>query len=369
MTSPTVGMAIEQIETPALIVDLEAFEDNLDSMRQVIEAAGVRLRAHAKTHKSVDVARLQIARGGVCGICVQKTAEAEVMVAGGIADLMVSNQVTVPSKISRLAALTDQARIYVCADDSDNIAGLSSAMAGRENALGVLVEIDVGNGRCGVEPGTAALRLARQITAADGLHFAGLQAYQGNAQHIRDPIERAAEIARVVEQTAATVALLEDAGLPCPIVAGAGTGTFPFEAASGIYNEVQCGSYVFMDADYKRVQGADGAPLAFHNALYVLTSVMSVAGKGRAVCDAGHKAASLDSGLPVILDRPDLVYNEASDEHGVIDDPDNSLSLNQRLWLIPGHCDPTVNLHRDMLAVRAGRVEAIWPVSARGMGT
>ncbi len=369
MTVPTVGMTIDQIETPALIVDLDAFEDNLDSMRQIIQASGVRLRAHAKTHKSVDVAREQIARGGACGICVQKTGEAEAMIAGGITDVMISNQVTAPSKIARLASLTDKARLFVCVDDADNIAALSAAMRGRAHDLGVLVEINVGNGRCGVEPGGAALRLAQQIKAADGLVFSGLQAYQGNAQHIRDHEMRAAEVARVVQATAETVRVLENAGLPCSIVAGAGTGTFPLEADSGVYNEVQCGSYIFMDADYKRVRDANDDPLAFRNALYVLTSIMSVAGQGRAVCDAGHKAASIDSGLPIIQDRPDLNYREASDEHGVIDDPEDSLTLNQRLWLIPGHCDPTVNLHDTMIAVRAGQVEAIWPVSARGMGT
>lgn len=366
-SNPRIGIAEAEIETPALVVDLDAFEDNLDAMARFIAASGVRLRAHAKTHKSVDVAQLQMTRGGACGICVQKTGEAEALVAGGITDVMVSNQVTMPSKIARLAALTDRARILVCADDTANINALSAAMSGRDATLEVLVEIDVGNGRCGVEPGAPAVALARRIAAAGGLTFAGLQAYQGNAQHIRDHTERAATVAGVIDQTARTVAMLEAAGLPCLIVAG--TGTFPFEAGSGVYNEVQAGSYVFMDADYKRVRGDDGAPLAFRNALFVLSSVMSVAGAGRAVCDAGHKAASIDSGFPVVSGRTDLTYAEASDEHGVITDPGNSLSLNEQLWLIPGHCDPTVNLHDRIIALRSGMVEAIWPVSARGMGT
>ena len=365
----TPGTPIDDIDTPALIVDLDAFEANLDKMRSVVEAAGVRLRAHAKTHKSVDVARLQMTRGGACGVCVQKTGEAEALVAGGISDVMISNQVTAPAKIARVAALAEKARILICADDADNIAALSVAMARRSTSLEVLVEIDVGNGRCGVKPGAPAVALAKQIAAADGLTFAGLQAYQGHAQHIYDHAARKAAVDDVIGQTANTIAMLNEEGLTCAIVAGAGTGSHPFEAGSGVYNELQCGSYVFMDADYGRVKTADDTPLGFQNALFVLTSIMSVAGEGHAVCDAGHKAASIDSGLSVVSGREDLTYNDASDEHGVIQDPQNSLSLNEKLWLVPGHCDPTVNLHDQIVAVRGGKVEAIWPVNARGMGT
>jgi len=369
LASPTPGTLLADIDTPALIVDLDAFEANLDRMRGVIEAAGVRLRAHAKTHKSVDIAHLQMTRGGACGVCVQKTAEAEALVAGGITDVMISNQVTAPAKIARVAALTEKARILICADDADNIMALSAAMAGRKAALGVLVEIDVGNGRCGVNPGADAEALAKQIAASDGLRFAGIQAYQGHAQHIYDHAERKAAVDDVIKQTAATVDMLSAGELSCDIVAGAGTGSHPFEAGSGVYNELQCGSYIFMDADYGRVRNESDSPLAFQNALFVLSSIMSVAGDGRAVCDAGHKAASIDSGLPLVSGRTDLIYNDASDEHGVIQDPQNTLKLNDQLWLIPGHCDPTVNLHDHLIGVRHGKVETVWPISARGAGT
>jgi len=367
--TPTPGTPLSELDTPALIVDLDAFEANLDAMRTVVEASGVRLRAHAKTHKSVDIARLQMTRGGACGVCVQKTGEAETLVAGGITDVMISNQVTALAKIERVADLTEKARILICADDAENIAALSAAMAGRKRPLEVLVEIDVGNRRCGVKPGADAVALAKQIAAADGLHFAGLQAYQGHAQHIYDHAERKAAVDEVIAQTSDTVALLKAEGLDCEIVAGAGTGTHPFEAGSGIYNELQCGSYIFMDADYGRVKSEGDSPLPYQNALFVLTSVMSIAGEGRAVCDAGHKAASIDSGFPVVQGREDLTYNDASDEHGVIEDPDNTLRLNEQLRLIPGHCDPTVNLHDQIIAVRGDKVEAVWPVSARGIGT
>ncbi len=366
---PERGISIAELDTPALIVDLDAFEANLDHMRDYVERAGVRLRAHAKTHKSVDVAKLQITRGGACGVCVQKTAEAEALVAGGITDVMISNQVTAPAKVARVAALTEKARVLICVDDSDNIAALSRVMSDRSVSLEVLVEIDVGNGRCGVKPGADAVILAKQIAAADGLRFVGLQAYQGHAQHIYDHAERKAAVDAVIAQTTQTVEMLKEAGLACDIVAGAGTGTHPFEAGSGVYNELQCGSYVFMDTDYGRVRQKDDTPLPFQNALFVLTSIMSVAGDGRAVCDAGHKAASIDCGLSLVSGREDLIYNDASDEHGVIKDPANSLHLNDQLWLIPGHCDPTVNLHDQIIAVRKGKVEEVWPVSARGMGS
>lgn len=364
-----VGSSVDEIETPALIVDLDAFEANLDALRAFVEGAGIRLRAHAKTHKSVDVARLQMTRGGACGVCVQKTAEAEALVAGGIGDVMISNQVTASSKIKRLAALTEKARIVVCVDDAENINALSDAMADHSGALDVLVEIDVGNHRCGVEPGAPAVALAKQIDASSGLRFAGVQAYQGHAQHVQDFAERKAAVDEVIALTTETVGMLKAEGLECEIIGGAGTGTYPFEAGSGVYNELQCGSYIFMDADYGRVKTESGKPLAFANALFVLSSVMSVAGKGRAVCDAGHKAASIDCGFPKVHGRKDLTYNDASDEHGVIDDPTNSLCLNERIMLIPGHCDPTVNLHDQIIGVRGGKVEVIWPVSARGMGT
>ena len=328
----------------------------------IVDAGGV-LRIDNGSGLEIDMTR-----GGACGVCVQKTAEAEALVAEGIGDVMVSNQVTGPAKIARLVALTANARILVCVDDASNIDALSRAMDGQSGTLEMLVEIEVGNNRCGVEPGAPALALAQQVAAAPGLSFAGLQAYNGSAQHIYDPEERRAELDRVIALTAGTVALLAENGLGCDIVAGAGTGSHPFEAASGVYNELQCGSYIFIDADYGRVRTKDG-PVGFENALFVLTTAMSVAGKGRAVCDAGHKAASIDSGMPVIWQRDDLTYGHPSDEHDIIADPGNTLRLNDRLWLIPGHCDPTVNLHDRLVGVRGGRVECLWPVTARGMGS
>ncbi len=362
-----VGMDLADVATPALIIDLDAFEYNVAVLRRRLDLAGVRLRAHAKTHKSVDIARYQIEHGGACGICCQKVSEAETMVAGGIGDVMVSNQVVDPGKIDRLARLAASARLLVCVDDAGNVEDLGAAARRHEAEIDCLVEIDCGAGRCGVAPGAAALELAKKIDKTSGLNFAGLQAYQGSAQHIRDYGERREAIEAAIGQTRATVKLLLDEGLECSTIAGAGTGSYHFEAASGIYNEMQCGSYIFMDADYQRVLDEDGQGIAeFRNSLFVLTSIMSKARADYAVCDAGLKVMSAESGLPVIHGAPDLEYTEISDEHGVIRDPNDRLQLNDRLKLVPGHCDPTCNLHDWYVGVRDNRVEHLWPVSARG---
>ncbi len=362
-----VGMELAEIATPALIIDLDAFEYNVAVLRRRLELAGVRLRAHAKTHKSVDIARYQVEHGGACGICCQKVSEAEIMVAGGIGDVLVSNQVVDPGKIDRLARLAAAARLLVCVDDAGNVNDLGEAARRHDAEIECLVEIDCGAGRCGVEPGATALELARQVDQTAGLRFAGLQAYEGSAQHIRDYGERREAIEAAIAQTRATVKLLLDGGLECSIIAGAGTGSYHFEAASGIYNEMQCGSYIFMDADYQRVLDEDGQGIAeFRNSLFVLTSVMSKARPGYAVCDAGLKVMSAESGLPVVYGAPDLDYASISDEHGVIHDPNDRLQLNDRLKLVPGHCDPTCNLHDWYIGIRDNRVECLWPVSARG---
>ena len=363
-----IGTAIEDVDTPCLMIDLDALERNVVKMGRFMKENGLRHRAHAKTHKSADIAAVQIERGGACGVCCQKVSEAEALVNGGVRDVLVSNQVVAPRKIARLAALATRARILVCVDDLGNVDELSAA-AGRSGAtMECLVEIDVGAGRCGVVSGETAVAIASKIAAASGLKFAGLQAYHGRAQHVRDHAERKAMIASAVASTARTVELLKGEGLSCDIVAGAGTGSYEMEGASGVYNELQCGSYVFMDVDYQKVRDEAGRFIStFENSLFIYTSVMSKAKADIAVCDAGLKVQSTDSGLPKIFGRDDIKYIKCSDEHGVISDPGNVLELNEKLRLVPGHCDPTVNLHDLYVGVRNGRVETLWPVTARGM--
>jgi D-serine deaminase-like pyridoxal phosphate-dependent protein len=365
-------MAFDEIDTPALVIDLDAFERNLRRMADATAQAGVRLRPHAKTHKSAAIAQLQMELGAV-GICCQKVSEAEILADAGIGDILVSNEIAGAGKIDRLAALARRTKIGVCVDDADNVAELAAAAERHDVNISVLVEIDVGGNRCGVAPGEPALRLAARIARSNLLRFGGLQAYHGSAQHLRGYDERRDAIARATDWTRQTVDLLSREGLNCETVGGAGTGTFAFEAATGVFNELQAGSYIFMDADYARNRNADGTAYdAFEHALFVLTTVMSKPVAGRAVVDAGHKSAAVDSGPPEPFRRPGIVYRRPSDEHGVLLSEGGALpARGEKILLIPGHCDPTVNLYDCYVCVRgmhgaSPRVEAIWPVSARG---
>lgn len=360
------GMTVSEVMTPALIVDLDAFERNLARMRDFLSRTGLRLRGHAKTHKSVDIARLQMEIGGACGICCQKVSEAEAFVRGGITDILLSNEIQGAARAERIARLAGKARIIVCVDDFSSVAALSAAATAQGTELGVLVEIDCGALRCGVAPGAAAVELAQAVARAPSLRFEGLQAYQGLLQHIADPESRLAGAKKAAEATQDTIALLKAAGLECGTVGGAGTGSFHMDATLGAINELQCGSYIFMDADYDRIRETDnGRPGGMENALFVLAGIMSTAKPGRPVCDAGLKSLAVDSGLPRI-DVAGVAYLTASDEHGVLDDPGGLLRLGDRVALVPGHCDPTCNLHDWYVGVRNGVVETVWSVSARG---
>lgn len=364
------GMAAGEIQTPCLLLDLDALERNLVRMGDFVRATGMRLRAHAKMHRSVDVARLQIGMGGAVGICCQKVAEAEVFTRAGIADILLSNQVRDPAKIDRLARLPlFGGEVSVCVDDLANVAELEAAVRRHGTRLGVLVEIDVGAARCGVATPEAAVDIARAVEAAEGLRFDGVQAYQGALQHVEDHAARAAKFEAALAILRPVIAALGAAGLPPRLVSGGGTGSFRMEAESGLYNELQCGSYAFMDADYGRIRTANGARLdeaEWENALFLLTQVMSQPVPGRAVCDAGLKSQSMESGLPLVVGCEEVAYVGASDEHGTLSDPEGRLKPGDRLRLIPGHCDPTVNLHDWLVAVRGEVVESLWPVSARG---
>jgi 3-hydroxy-D-aspartate aldolase len=362
------GMREEEIDTPALVIDLDAFESNLDTMAALLAPTGVKLRAHAKTHKSPVIAKLQMARGAV-GNCVQKVTEAEILAWGGIPDILVSNEVVGAAKLARLCALPRIAKVAVCTDDAGQVAAIETAAADASIRMTVLVEIDVGAGRCGVQPGPDAVALATRIASSKHLIFGGLQAYHGSAQHKRTPAERRALIGGAVDASRRTVEQLRQQGLDCAIVGGAGTGTFEIESKSGIYTEMQAGSYVFMDADYARNLDEAGAPVStFKHALFVLSSIMSQSQQGVAVLDAGHKAVAVDSGLPTVWQRPDIRYTSASDEHGKLQYGSETPAprLGEKLRLVPGHCDPTVDKFDWYVGVRNGRVECLWPVAARG---
>ncbi|MCT4332910.1 DSD1 family PLP-dependent enzyme [Paracoccus sp. YLB-12] len=364
------GMDEKDIQTPCLILDLDALERNVRKMGEYAKAHGMRHRSHGKMHKSVDVQKLQESLGGAVGVCCQKVSEAEVFVRGGIKDVLVSNQVRDPKKIDRLAQLPKHgSRIIVCVDDVANVADLSAAAEKHGTQIEVFVEIDCGAGRCGVKTADAVVEIARAVDAAPGLKFTGIQAYQGAMQHMDSYEDRKAKLDAAIAQVKEAVDALKDAGLEPELVSGGGTGSYYFESNSGVYNELQCGSYAFMDADYGRILDKDGNRIdqgEWENALFILTSVMSHAKADKAIVDAGLKAQSVDSGLPFIYGRDDVKYIKCSDEHGVVDDPQGVLKVNDKLRLVPGHCDPTCNVHDWYVGVRNGKVETLWPVSARG---
>jgi len=360
------GAAVDDIDTPALVVDLDAFERNLDLMANAVRGAGVALRPHAKSHKCPDIAHAQVGRGAV-GICCQKVGEAEAFVAAGIRDVLVTNEIVGSAKLARLAAMAKRATVAVLADDAGNVGEIGAAARSAGVSIGVFVEIDVGANRCGAAPGAPAAAIAGTIASTPGLAFRGIHAYHGAAQHLRAPEARRAAIASASGLAAETRAAIEARGIACPTVTGAGTGTWQHERDSGVYTEIQPGSYIFMDADYQRNALAPDQH-AFEQSLFVLATVMSAPVRARAVVDAGLKAFAFDSGPPLVYGARGLTYAKASDEHGVLAVAADARppSIGDRLWLVPGHCDPTVNLYDWIVGVRGTRVECLWPVAARG---
>jgi D-serine deaminase-like pyridoxal phosphate-dependent protein len=360
-------MRVDDVDTPALIVELPAFERNLQRMAGFAKERHLRLRPHAKMHKTPAVALRQIGLGAI-GVCCQKTSEAEALVAGGVEDVLISNQVVGTAKLARLAALAQRAVIGVCVDDASNARALSDAAKAASTLIHVYIEINAGANRCGVVAGPAALALARTVASLPNLKFMGLQAYHGSAQHLRSAAERQAAIASAIDKARQSRDLIEAAGIRCTVITGAGTGTYELEAASGVYNELQPGSYAFMDADYGRNQSSQ----PYEQSLFILTTVMSRSAD-RAVVDCGLKAHSVDSGMALVAGdasgaaMPGLEYAKASDEHGVILSSGGMLpALGAKLRLIPGHIDPTVNLHDWIIGIRSGVVTEVWPVTARG---
>lgn len=363
-----IGMPLEEVDTPALLIELDAFERNLKHMAEVIRGARARLRPHAKTHKCPVIALQQKAHGAV-GVCCQKVGEAEAMIHGGVPDVLVSNEVVGRSKVERLVALAKQAHVAVCADDTLQVTAYSEAANKYQVRLDVLVELNVGGHRCGLEAGEPVLELARQVVEAPSLRFAGLQAYHGAAQHLRTTAERREAIEFAFDRVSETKALLEQHDILCETVAGSGTGTYQLEAPSGVINELQPGSYVFMDADYARNLDEEDRPVSdFEHSLFIYTTVMSRPTRDRAIVDVGLKAHSVDSGMPLVYGMEDVEYVRASDEHGKLslNDPERGLRIGDKIKLIPGHCDPTVNLYDWYVCVRDNRVEALWPITARG---
>jgi len=364
---------MENLETPALVVDIDAALRNIQAMAARAKAANIALRPHAKTHKSPRFARLQVEAGAV-GVCCQKTGEAEILAEGGIADILVTNEIVGAAKLARLARLARFARIRTVADHPQGVDWLADAAHAAEVEIGVLVDCDLGQKRTGVATPAAAVALARKIATTPGLRFDGLQAYHGGVQHVHGFAARKAAADAANATLGAYIAAVTGAGLAPAIVSGAGTGSFALQADAG-YTEWQCGSYIFMDKQYADIGDEAGAPYRpFEQALFVLATVMSLPTPMRAVLDAGYKSLSVDGGMPAVVDMPGWKFRFGGDEHGVLErdpsvaDADAAIAprLGEKLRLVPGHGDTTIHLHESYELFRDGRAIGSWPVAARG---
>ncbi len=360
------GIKLSEVDTPALVLDLDIFDRNRRTLKEKLVGLPINFRPHAKSHKCPRIAHLQI-QDGASGICCQKVSEAEVMVNAGISDILISNQIVGEKKISRLVELAQLTAISVCVDNIANIDQLNQFAGKSKVQLNVLAEMDVGTGRCGVRDKYQLLNLVEHITTCKHLNFRGIQAYHGKAQHVRDHQTRKQHIHKASNIVKLAIQTLKEKSIFCDLVSGGGTGTMEFEANSGIFNEVQPGSYIFMDGDYSKNLDEHGKPITnFAQSLFLLTSIMSRPTANRAIVDVGLKSVAVDSGLPTPI-TDGIRFSGASDEHGILDiDNNNNLDLGEKIKLIPGHCDPTVNLHDWIIGYRGDRVKEVWPIEALG---
>jgi D-serine deaminase-like pyridoxal phosphate-dependent protein len=359
---PPIGIPVEQLDTPALLVQLEALERNNQKMADFFAGRPAALRPHTKTHKCPQIALRQL-RAGAIGITCAKVGEAEVMAEAGMTDILIANQVTGEIKIDRLTELARRCDMMVAVDDAANVGALSGACTAKGVTLRVLVEVNIGMGRCGVEPGRAAVDLAQVVAEAPNLQFKGLMGYEGHLVLVKDPQERERRVREAFGRLRDTADQLTAAGLPVEIVSGGGTGTYDVTADCPPVTEVQAGSYVFMDNTYRGVRSE------FEPSLSVLTTVVSRAMPERAVVDAGLKAMTTELGLPRPLGAEGVSVRHLSEEHGVLDlaDPEAiSWRPGDQVRFLPSHCCTTVNLYDFLHVVQDGRLVEVWPVAGRG---
>jgi D-serine deaminase-like pyridoxal phosphate-dependent protein len=357
-----------QLNTPALLVDLDAFERNLAAMAHQARDAGVALRPHAKAHKSIAVARRQLESGAI-GICCATLGEAEVLSTAGISGLLLTSPVVTQAMIARLVAI--RGTVMVVAEDGGNVAALARVFEAANRRLPVLVEVDVGQRRTGVATPADAVALARQISASPHLEYRGIQAYWGHLQQVADFAERRRVVLQQSEIVRATVAALREAGLPPGIVTGGGTGTALIDAELGLFTELQPGSYLFMDSSYGRGVLWPGGASPFEPSLFVRANVVSVNRPQHAVINAGLKSFATDSGLPFAARGAPAgtTYKFMGDEHGALVYAENSnarLALGDGVECVVSHCDPTVNLYDHLHCVRGDILVEVWRVDARG---
>ena len=356
----------DRLNTPALIIDLAAFERNVARMADFARKRGLALRPHAKSHKSADIARAQIAAGAV-GLCCAKLGEAEALAAEGIDGLHLTSPVVTPPAIARLAALSRRlTSLSVVADHPAAVDALASAAQGGP-PLTVFVDIDPGIRRTGVASANDAVTLARLIADCPSLRYGGVQFYCGAQQHIQNFAERREAIAERTRYLSKYLAELAAAGLPPKVVTGGGTGSHAIDAELGVLTELQVGSYIFMDREYAECDLGGGGTLPFETALMVDARVISANATGLVTIDAGLKAFATDAGAPVVLSGAgdDARYRFMGDEHGAVIGTDLP-GLGARITLGTPHCDPTVNLYDAYHVINGEDLAAIWPVTARG---
>ncbi|HEY9077634.1 MAG TPA: DSD1 family PLP-dependent enzyme [Anaerolineaceae bacterium] len=359
---PTPGTPVNDLDTPALLLDLDIFEANIERMSGFFREKTCRLRPHAKTHKCPQVALRQIS-AGACGITCAKVSEAEVFARAGVQDILIANQVTGQPKVNRLAALAGEVNLMVAIDREANLNEISQACKLAGTSLRILVEVDLGMQRCGVEPGQPVLNLARKICSFSNLTFSGIQAYEGHLVFIKDPEERAEKVKQAFIPLVETAALLEKHGLPASIVSGGGTGTYDLTGVLPPYNEVQAGSYVFMDSTNYQIRPE------FRPSLSVLSTILSRPVPGRLIIDAGMKALTHEFGLPTPIDLPNAKLTRLSEEHGRIemgDDDMPHLRPGEKIRILPSHCCTTTNLYDVLYVIRDERLVDIWEIAARG---
>ena len=366
LTNPLLGRPVSELDTPALLIDLDLMEKNIAALFAEAAKSGISVRPHLKTGKTPALAHTLL-RAGAKGICVAKLGEAEIMVAAGIEDVLITTEVVGPAKLARLLGLLRRhTEVKVVADSVLGAEALAAAAADWGVTVPVLVDINVGQDRTGVLPGPPAVALAERIASLPVLRFMGVQGYEGHLQHLHDHEERERRCAEAMEQLTGTAAAMRAAGFSPTIVTTGGTGTWQYCARykdAGI-TEVQPGSFIFMDVDYRSAIGN-----RYACALSVLATVISRPSPTRAVVDAGLKTLSTDSGNPVPKDWIGVSYRPGGDEHGILtwdDGQDPGLAIGDKVEIIPSHCDTTINLFDYYLALRAGRLETIWSIDGRG---
>jgi len=359
----------DEIPTPALLLDLDAFDDNIAKMASHLKTRNKAFRPHGKTHKCPDVARALL-RAGAIGCCAARLSEAEVFSASGIPGLLVTTAVIGTPKIARAVALASSApdTIFVV-DDPQNVRDFNDAAADRGRGEPIKLAVDLFFGRTGILPGAPAVDLTKLIDSLPNVTFVGLQSYDGQAAHTTPFDARGSRTSSTMGRAIETKALIEAAGIACPLVTGGSTGTYRFASENPGMTELQPGSFVFMDMEYGQIGGPDGPEYRdFKNSLTVVTTVVSRP-KDFAIVDGGYKAFSTDRPFtPQPVGLEGVTYGWAGDEHGRLHmtDASRDLKVGDRVEFLPPHIDPTVNLYDQIYALRGDRVEAIWPIAARG---